>query len=274
MIKRIILIVYQLIKRIIENIGHWYNTQSLIYKNEETIQCPELAKGKYLILIPHSDDEWIGNSTLIVNNKYKVELFDMDMPGGDTISVHQERFAEMKKLANRFGRRLHSIKEGDDLYEVIESFHPEYVTLPFFYDWHPEHRKVMEIMHNLEDVRGRFKVVMYQVSVPIASYNITHVNPLGRKEHFLKWKLFKRIYHTQFFFPSYRASCQERVNGKMAGLYACEVYCVMNFQDWKANYAKMIPNEKEIALIKKNLVSVKRVRECNQNNLSFVANKE
>lgn len=272
MIKELLLGIYHYKQRKFQNYHFWKETRSLMAESTEERDFSELPLGKYLVLIPHSDDEWIGNSTLISDNKYQVELFDMDMPGGDSPKLHQIRYSEMKAMANRFNRKLHSKKEGDRLSEVITNYKPDYVTVPFFYDWHPEHRVVMSELKGVAAYGCGFKVVMYQVSVPIANYNITHMNPMDKKAAKRKWNLFKTVYGTQGFFPTYRIACHERINGKIAGKFACEAFCVLGYSQWNRNYDNMIPGEDEIMKLKVYLNSIKDIRECGQREIEWERN--
>ena len=270
MIKQLLLGIYHYFQRLYHNFLYREELRSLIAKIKPQFQPPELPEGKYLILIPHSDDEWIGNSTLITNAKYHVELFDMDMGGGDTLCLHKDRFAEMNALANFFGRKLYSKKKGESLPEVIERFHPDYVTVPYFVDWHPEHREVMNELRECKTIVNDFKVAMYQVTVPIMHSNITHCNEMTRLDSTFKWKLFRRIYKTQASFPSYRVSCHECINGALYGLYSCEVFSVLDYKVWKDSFEKMIPDNDEINRIKSCLNSLTELRKRKQAQLLSV----
>lgn len=264
MIKKVLLKIFHYKQRCCHNYGYWKETRSLISENTTRLQLQELPQGKYLILIPHSDDEWIGNSTLISNEKYQVELFDMDMQGGDTPELHKVRYTEMKKMAKLFNRTLHSKKEGESLSEVVKNYNPDFITVPFFCDWHPEHKAVMSELKDLSIVGSSFKVAMYQVSVPIANYNITHMNPMDKYSAKRKWNLFKTVYRTQGFFPAYRIACHERLNGNMVGAYTCEVFCVLDYSQWRFNCDNMMPGVDEIMKLKACLNSIREIRNCGQ----------
>lgn len=274
MIKQLLLRIYKYFQRLNQNYKYWKELRFLIAEIKPQSQLPEMPEGKYLILIPHSDDEWIGNSTLISNAKYQVELFDMDMKGGDSLSLHKDRFAEMKAISTLFGRRLYSKKEGKRIEDIIERYNPDFVAVPYFFDWHLEHREVMKELRDCKTKVHDFKVAMYQVTVPIMKSNITNCNVMAGSYCTFKWNLFKKIYKTQAFFPSYRVSCHERINGAQYGLYACEVFSVLDFSAWKDNFERIIPDENEINQIKSCLNSLAQLRECKQNSLLFSNNKD
>ncbi|MBE5966481.1 MAG: hypothetical protein E7255_05875, partial [Lachnospiraceae bacterium] len=65
-------------------------------KLRENIANPFDFTGRIVILIPHSDDEWIGCSRIINTFNNDVTLCDIDMSGGDSESVHLRRKQEMK----------------------------------------------------------------------------------------------------------------------------------------------------------------------------------
>lgn len=264
MIKSLILKIYIGVMKMKRNFYHWKNMRTMLNTLEPEKSVPSLPIGKYLILIPHSDDEWIGNSTLITDRRYEVILLDMDMIGCDDKNLHDVRFSEMKSIADKYGRKLYSYKEGTCLQEIIKQNEPDFVTVPYFYDWHPEHQQVMHSLYDIKNVPEFLKVIMYQVTVPIASFNITHANVLGEKKWKKKWQQFHSTYKTQINFPAYRLSCQERINGRLLGCYACEVFSVMEYKKWKASMNGCLPKDHEIDEMKKQLNSISAIRLINQ----------
>lgn len=264
MIKSLLLKAYLFIKRKIRDWGYWCETRSFMLNQEETLQVSTLPKGKYLILIPHSDDEWIGNSTLISDPQYDVALFDMDMPGGDTEEIHGVRYVEMQSIAQKYNRTLYSKKNNDSINDVINTLHPDFVNVPYFFDWHPEHRMVLEELCSLTGSNEKFKVVMYQVTVPILNYNITHANPLDKTNWRNKWEQFRKVYLTQSLFPAYRVACQERINGKIIEAFSGEVFSLMNYPEWCSYISKNLPDMKQMVEIKHKIVSITGIREYRQ----------
>ena len=265
MIKKLLVSIYHYLFSKKRNIRYWLDTRKyLTMPIGGFIQIPELPKGKYLVLIPHSDDEWIGNSTLISNPQYDVALFDMDMPGNDDENKHICRFQEMQSVANRYCRTLYSKKNNDSLSYIIAEYNPEFVTVPYFFDWHMEHKQVMEELYNICRETRDLKVAMYQVTVPIAPYNITHANSMNRKVWKNKWRLFHKYYATQMVFPSYRVGCQERINGRYLGFYSCEVFSVMSGSEWTLFVEKSLPHPETMKIIKQKMGSIPQIREYKQ----------
>lgn len=221
--------------------------------------------GRCLILIPHSDDEWIGCSQVLQSNN-EVVLCNMDMEGGDTENLHKERFYEMSRVAKEFSRRLITIKDNkvELLRKTIIEFNPDFVFLPFFIDWHPEHIAVMRMLSSaielLDKTEIHFQVVTYQISCPIVN-GITHALPMSEEEWKHKWSYFKSHYPTQIHIPYLRFSLNEVINGAFIGSFAAEVFCVFEAEEWKSNFSNRIPTKGKIIQLKSKLGSISSMRD-------------
>ena len=221
--------------------------------------------GRCLILIPHSDDEWIGCSR-IIQSCNEVVLCNMDMSGNDMLSLHNERREEMTSVANFFNREIITIEENktENLCETIRKVKPDFIFLPHFIDWHPEHIAVMQFLSNaidlLETTGINFQVVTYQVSCPVVR-GITHALPMSKKEWKCKWYFFKNHYPSQIQIPFQRFSLNETINGVYIGAFAAEVFCVSSSDEWKRRMQKDIPSPEQIIALKSNLGSISSMRE-------------
>lgn len=219
--------------------------------------------GVCLILIPHSDDEWIGCSRIITNNK-KVILCNMDMNGGDSESVHSLRFSEMQMAANCFKHKIITLKSDKKhaLANLINETNPDFIFLPHYIDWHPEHIEVMKLLaSSLENINtDRMKIVMYQVSCPILS-GITHALPMTKKEWGEKWAFFKEHYPTQLYISHQRFSLNEVINGKYINSFAAEVYCSVSPDSWLKLINDSIPNKERRDALRQNLESISKMRD-------------
>ena len=224
-----------------------------------------LPEGKYLVLIPHSDDEWIGCGTIIQDGKYDVVLCNMNMPGGDSIDIHVTRRNEMNNIAQMFNRKLVTCDEDTELYNIITNEKPKGIVIPYIYDWHEEHFFVMNRLSKVLSILNfPCNVVMSQITVPIAYYNITHANKMNKKSWKHKWSIFRNNYRTQKYFPWYRLSCHERLNGEIFGWFSSEVFCVMKSDKWLEVFFKSRPTEDERQQIKERISSLQLVREFKQ----------
>lgn len=271
MTKAILRALYLFVRKGIRNINWYIEMKKFCKKISPCSTKKKLSIGKYLILIPHSDDEWIGCSTLIVDPKYDVILCNMDMSGNDSKEIHLQRRCEIQSISTKYNKQLLIISGCKDhsLAEIIRRENPTHIAVPYILDWHPEHFKVMGMLDKaLNDVMEvNVKIVMYQVTIPIQPYNITHVIPMDKKQWHEKWIFFKDNYKTQKFFPWYRVACQERINGAFYGKYACEAFCEIDNDEWLSCYRNMKPSIKDQMFLSENNGSLIEVRKFEQKKL-------
>lgn len=221
-------------------------------------------KGRCLILIPHSDDEWIGCSQVIKSDN-DVILCNMDMKGGDNEALHQIRYEEMNRVADEHHRKFITLK-GEKL-QVLERVIREsgctHIFVPHYIDWHPDHVAVMRILAAaLEDINlkeSSLQVVMYQVSCPIIR-GINLALPLTKEECKEKWSYFKSHYPTQQHIPYLRFYYNEMINGKYVEAYAAEVYVVVEARQWLSALYSMVPDERQTEGLRNNLGSISAMR--------------
>lgn len=261
-LKKIILKPYLFFKRLSRHY-RWrkeanYIMSTVTYRNQH---LKELPQGKYIILIPHSDDEWIGCSTLISNPHYEVLLCNTNMPGGDSELIHNARYEEMCAIADYFGRELISLGQNKlkDLQTLISKEEPSYVMVPCVYDWHSEHFQVMQLLADLDSTYKSFQVFMYEVTVPIPRETITHRNTLNKQEWKKKWNIFRNFYKTQKNFPWKRVAYNERANGCYTGDYACEIFFSLTYKEWKYYFMNSEPTEEWKREIKNSVNSITEI---------------
>lgn len=231
-----------------------------VINQKDTLRIDENAR--YLILAPHADDEWIGCSQIIKKCK-NVIVLNMDMPGGDSEEMHQTRYRELSALAAKYNKPLLTIGtyKSDSLRELIETNKPDYICLPFFFDWHPEHIQVMQYLREaLENVSFAVKIMMYQVSLPLHPKVINCSVPLKKSDFLDKWNVFEEIYKTQTKIAFRRFMANEQINGALDGSYASEVYCVMTKEEWIDNFDKFLLSDKETQDVKIELQDISITR--------------
>lgn len=190
--------------------------------------------GTKIILIPHADDEWIGCST-IIRTYNDVLLCDMDMDGGDSKTVHAVRKKELQSIADLNKKEIICIYEdkAKHLLEIIESQKPAYIFLPYYIDWHKEHIMVMDLLEEvLLQYTGDVYICMYQVSLPIADSQITHVLSMNKKSFLEKWDIFMQVYKSQKHLPIGRFGAHEKIAGALTNSFSAEVFCVKTKQEW------------------------------------------
>lgn len=217
----------------------------------------------YMVLIPHADDEWIGCSQIIRKMK-SVLLVDTDMDGGDTPSIHNKRKDELRRISEMFNHPLYIIgkNKANDLLQIIEQKSPNYILVPFFYDWHPEHIMVMNVLEQLlKSETLKSNVLMYQVSVPIGTKWINRVMPMSKQDLKEKWNVFKNVYKTQLHLPSFRFAMNEHINGFFSRSFAAEVFVHLTGKEWldqKTNITEKALKDKELIL--SNLNNIQKIR--------------
>jgi len=243
----------------------WYFQASFVCHRLKTKSVISLddADATYMVLIPHADDEWIGCSQIIRKMK-SVLLVDTDMDGGDSPSIHSERKAELQRISEMFNHPLYILGENkaNELLQIIEQKSPDYILVPFFYDWHPEHIMVMGLLEQLlKSETLKSNVLMYQVSVPIGTQWINRVMPMSKQDLREKWNVFKQVYKTQLHLPYFRFAMHEHINGFLSKNHAAEVFVHLTGKEWlnqKTNITEMALKDKELILT--NLNNIQKIR--------------
>lgn len=220
----------------------WRKDRRFWRKSIQPKEVQQNLEGTILILMPHSDDEWIGCSTILRKNE-NVHVLNMDMGGGDTPELHRLRLEEAQNAANRFGYSLYMSGENKlkGLVKLLEQYMPDYVLLPCYLDWHEEHLEVMEIFLDSiqkSTLKKEPQVVMYQISLPMPYYLINCCYPMTKQEWHIKWRELCNLYRSQNFLPIRRFAYNERINGAVCGTYACEVFSIKTFDVWKQEFQK------------------------------------
>lgn len=233
--------------------------------NEDT-QC--------LILMPHSDDEWIGCSK-IMNSWKNVTVCNMNMPGGDSDIIHKERYLECYSLSKALNCSF--ITLGDNKIESLTTYivknDPNMILLPFFVDWHEEHIEVMAILNKtLEQIDFKGVIMMFQVSVPIPTAECNYSIPMSKKDVRFKWDTFRKYYKTQTCIPVSRFIANERINGGITSSYAAEVYCMVDVDKWKRLYKKMQLSDEERKALLDNLDYLPVIRSISESYYSMKIN--
>ena len=216
---------------------------------------------KMMILAPHADDELVGCSTILKDGG-DVVVINMDMQGGDNQELHKERYYELKKTIQKYNVKLINI--GNDklnsLCDIICQENPDYIFLPYFFDWHPEHILTMKLLHkslNIIDYKGN--IAMYQVSLPMISELVTHLIPMNKKQWKDKWLEFEQIYITQINIPFKRFAVNERINGAISGTYAAEVFSCNDANTWNQMFKSYILTNEEILYLNIHRQSIYKV---------------
>lgn len=260
-LKRLIAVIKTLYRKVKLRIDFVF-LRSKVALNTNINEIPEKS---IFILAPHADDEWVGCSQ-ILSHMENVVICNMSMSGGDSIDLHKLREQEMQNIAQIVKKKLVTIEETREkkvvtLKKLLEENKPEFIAVPFFFDWHKEHIEVMRILRDvIVDMSIDLNILMYQVSVPIPEQYINYCSRMTRKEHKDKWQVFYKVYQSQLIIPWKRFQYNERILGKMCGAYAAEVFCVESSNDWKRKLEERILREEEQKEIKAKLQDIVVIR--------------
>ncbi len=256
--------IYKLIN-FIRNIS-WLKS---IHKIRHHVKVNNMAKhnvdGKYLIVLPHADDEYIGCDQLMKSNA-ECLIVNMDMAGGDTSEMHTLRYNELKEYVHSLNRRLVTIKDNKAyaLQDIISKYQFDIICVPSFFDWHPEHFKVMGYLRDALIMLGTkakdIRIAMYQVSVPLMPRYINFALPMTKEAYHNKWGVFSKYYKTQSYIPIKRFGANERINGKLLGSYAAEGYIIMTVDDWECSLDNVQKLDME-SILRNNINDLAAIRE-------------
>lgn len=253
----------QLLVKLYLSFREWsWDIWALSYRR--AVDCkslPYTTYSRYLILAPHSDDEWIGCSCILRSNN-EVFVCNMNKEGGDSDDIHRIRTNEMNNMCRLQGKVYLSVENNDcnSLINVIIKVKPDIIMLPYFYDWHEEHQEVMDTLYDVisssPTTFENIDIGMYQVSVPIRQNAITHCHIMNKNDFQLKWKLFEDIYKSQHHIPYKRFAAYERINGALNNSYAAEVFVIKSAFNWREVRLSSKPSDEEVTLLKKHINSV------------------
>lgn len=252
------------IKNIVKKEYSWYHDFKICSKVIEIKPIKELINKNILILAPHSDDEWIGCSQLLINKKNNVTVLNMDMLGSDNQILHRSRFEEMMYIAKIFKYKLISVKgnKKNFLVNYLKKNQIDIIFIPCFYDWHFEHIKVMKILKDAAiEAKYMNYIGMYQVSLPIPYQLITHGYMMEKSRLRNKWNNLKKYYPTQKFLPTKRFILNEKINGKIVDGYSLEAYSILDFNIWRINLENNIFDRFERDKLYSNIQKIKYIRD-------------
>jgi hypothetical protein len=239
-----------------------------IYLETETY---DILTKNLLILIPHSDDELIGCYQLISKNKENVKCYYLGFTGTNPIAENKiTRLDELKKLSEILNFDL-IISEGNyvaELNSIFASFKPEIIGVPSIIDWHRDHLQTNMLLQEVLNVNKiNYKILQYQLSVPMPEESITHYNLMTRQEQKSKWNLFRTVYRSQRNIPVFRFILHEKLAGRFFGYHAAEVYKIYdNMNEWICHLemVKTKPLSEELSLLSFRINDINEIRSESQ----------
>lgn len=248
--------------RIISRNIKWKRDANYCRKKIKRGDISSIPEGNKIVLMPHSDDEWIGCSQILLHNPEDSLVVNMNMGGGDDQYLHQIRRKEAEAVSKKFGYRFITVQNKlSELKEIISSEKPKCVFIPCYLDWHEEHIEVMRLFQEAA-IQCNYSglVGMYQVSLPIPAGMINCGMSMTKKQLKGKWTILKQMYRTQSFLPVKRFMLNEYINGGITGAYAVETYTILEFQDWVTNWKTHLLTEEERKRCVDNLQNIQYIR--------------
>lgn len=189
--------------------------------------------GKILILVPHSDDEWIGCSQVIkkaddVTCAY-FHLYGENLKNNNIKKRDEE--INLSAATNHFNLLNLRDNHEERLKELLHNNYFDTVFTPSPFDWHNQHRYVFTCLaHSLELSPKSPQVYYYNISVPHYPNEKLFFLPMSKKEQSEKWSIFSYIYISQSFMPSYRYALQERLDTRGCA-FSGELYAMKSRQE-------------------------------------------
>lgn len=186
-----------------------------------------------LVIAPHSDDEWIGASSIIQNSKV-VDVLYMEFYGDNYSKsniITRRREICNSSILNKFNLvSINSANRKGDLIRVLQKQYTS-IFIPSYVDWHSEHRETFKIfteVYMLLRPQLKSTIYLYNISVPqLNNPKYIKMMPMTKKEQFYKWDMFSRIYLSQDM-PIFRYKLQERINAYYVKRYASELFVEMS----------------------------------------------
>lgn len=236
------------IKRYIYRLYHsllWYiqyyhcKIKRLYNKNVTALESEAFEKP--LILVPHSDDEWIGPYSILKNTASDASCLYFNLFGDDYSEKNKEtRNREINKSSQYWKFELINNYNFDKSLLVEHLKNHIYIFIPSPYDWHPEHRKVFQTFYEAmcllsEEEILRKKIFYYSVSVPHIIDEPVHYVRMSRREVAEKWNDFQKIYNSQSFMPALRYKLNLRLVPRECG-YAAQFFLSVNKERLTEDY--------------------------------------
>ncbi|MFV0139521.1 hypothetical protein OBJ98_11435 [Empedobacter falsenii] len=209
---------------------HFQKVES--YKNRKPF---DVSESQNLVLVPHADDEWIGNSQLLLKKNTIVYYFQF-LGNNYNETNKTVRRNELIDLKNKIGFELvvsNSYEDYSDLKELLNNKSISNIFIPFPIDWHKEHIKVNTIFyHVLSGLEIKPNLFFYHISVPLPiDFEINYMQMDKSDLHF-KQTIFADIYKSQYNTPIKRLNYQLRLNAKGSECYATENFVELSFEEW------------------------------------------
>lgn len=194
---------------------------------------------KPLILVPHADDELIGNSTILNYFKSKLEVYYFQFLGNNYTDANKSvRLQELNEIQKKYGFNLvnsNSYTDYSDLEALITTGNHTDIFLPFPLDWHTEHIKISTILQPIIKNLGlenKINLYFYHISVPLPKDVQFYFMGISKEELHEKQSIFSKHYTSQYNTPIRRLNYQNQINAFASSYYAKENFAHLDYEQW------------------------------------------
>lgn len=194
---------------------------------------------KPLVLVPHADDELIGNSTILKYFGKELDVYYFQFLGNNYNDSNKKlRSNELNKIQQKYGFNLYnsnSYTDYSDLEALFADGNHTDIFLPFPLDWHTEHIKISTILQPIIEKLGLEKQInlyFYHISVPLPADVPFYYVALSKEELQEKQSTFSNLYISQYNTPIRRLNYQNQINALGSSYYAKENFAHLRYDQW------------------------------------------
>lgn len=279
--EKILHYLYNKLKLLQWKYGLLFSQKEYLYNLNGNRLFPE-ENNKILILVPHSDDEWIGCSKIISSHK-KVDVYYFNFLGKNYTENNKIiRLNELQALKKIFSFNLFisgSYDSYEDLKALLLKNKYTHIFIPSFFDWHPEHIKVNKIFNTcINDINLDVfpQLFFYPITVPLPDQLNIFYSVMDKAYIKLKKNTFNLIYKSQKNIPCRRSCIQSRISAKGLKYHAIETYGKISLVNWNKIMLFIEDHQQHIAsLFIQNidhLISIRKISNSIYN--EFLNNKD
>lgn len=219
-----------------------WKSEFISFPKNEIKAGEELELGnikKPLVLVPHADDELIGNSTILKYFGKKLDLYYFQFLGNNYNDNNKNvRLNELNQIQKKYDFNQvnsNSYTDYSDLEALITTGNHTDIFLPFPLDWHTEHIKISTILQPIIkklDLEKKINLYFYHISVPLPAGVPFYFVGLSREELQEKQNTFSSLYISQYNTPIRRLNYQNQINALGSRYYAKENFAHLDYEQW------------------------------------------